>query len=90
MKALLKRDVINILRNPIILKARIIQTLFLGIFIGGLFFNAGRDYTGQTSQNDANSRALIGCLFFFTINNLMMALSAVVLTFPIEREVFRK
>ena len=66
MKALLKRDVINILRNPIILRARIIQTIFLGIFIGGLFFNAGRDYTGQESQNDANSRALLGCLFFLS------------------------
>lgn len=90
MKALIRRDILNILRNPILLRSRIFQTIFLGLFLGGLYFNVGRNYDGHTNQNNANSRALIGMLFYLNWSTFFNSLSAVILTFPIEREVFRK
>ena len=44
--ALLKRDITNIARNPLLVKSRVFQVLFLSVYYGGLYFNAGRkDYT---------------------------------------------
>lgn len=35
---LLKRDYINIVRNPLLLKSRLVQTLIISIFAGGLYY----------------------------------------------------
>jgi hypothetical protein len=46
-----------------ILKVRIFQTIFMAIFTGGLYFNAGRyDYADSLRWN-----TIIGFLFFSTI-----------------------
>lgn len=58
----------------------------MSLFIGGLFFDIGtKDYTVQSYWY-----SITGFLFFITIFALMGALSTVVLTFPLEREVFFK
>ena len=40
--AVLKRDVINTIKNPLVIKARIIQTIFLGLFVGGVYFDTDK------------------------------------------------
>ena len=40
---LLKRDVLNTIRNPMIVKSRIFMTLSMSIYTGGLYFNAARN-----------------------------------------------
>ena len=86
MKALVKRAFINTIRNPMLIKSKVFQGIFLALFIGGLFFDIGtRDYIVRPFWN-----SITGFLFFFCIFSLMGALSPVVLTFPIEREVFFK
>ena len=43
---LLRRDYLNVWRNPLIFKSRFFQFIALGIYFGGVFFDAGdRDYT---------------------------------------------
>jgi hypothetical protein len=42
---LLKRDYINIVRNPLLLKSRLVQTLIISIFAGGLYYGFKEDYT---------------------------------------------
>ena len=57
--ALLGRDVLNIFRNPLLFKARLIQYLFLGLYLGGLCFDIGtRSYTDNLGW-----RAMIGLQF---------------------------
>lgn len=68
------------------LKARLSQSIFLGLFIGGLYFNDGRD--AYTTYIDA--QAIIGFFFFISIANMMMTLSPTSLVFPMERQIFLK
>ena len=43
---LLIRDILNLWRNPLLMKSLIFQGIFLGTFIGGLYFDRGtKDYT---------------------------------------------
>lgn len=86
MSALVHRNVINTIRNPILLKSKIIQGLFLAVYSGGIFFDIGtRDYTNLTFWF-----SITGFLFFMTISALMSSLSPITLTFPSERDVFFK
>lgn len=79
MGALIHRSTINTIRNPMLLKSKIFQSIFMALFVGGLFFNAGtKDYTNLNSW-----QYITGFLFFLTINSLMMTLSPITLTFPL-------
>lgn len=67
-------------------KAKVLQSIFMALFIGGLFFDIGTtDYTQRT-----NWQSITGFLFFMTINSMMMTLSPITLAFPLERDVFFK
>ena len=58
----------------------------MALFVGGLFFDIGtQDYTNRNYWN-----SITGFLFFMTINSMMMTLSPITLTFPLERDVFFK
>lgn len=84
--SLVKRDFINITRNPMLFKSRFIQSIILALYIGGVYFDTGRrDYTTQ-----ANWVAIIGFFFFTAIASLMSALAPISLVFPTERAVFLK
>lgn len=86
MGALVQRSTINTLRNPMLFKAKVLQSIFMALFIGGLFFDIGtKDYTQRV-----NWQSVTGFLFFVTINSMMMTLSPITLAFPLERDVFFK
>jgi hypothetical protein len=84
-KTLVDRDFKNVLRNPLLIKTRFIQTVFIGIYAGGLYCK----FTGNYTET-LNWQALNGFFLFLSINMLMFTLSPVVLVFPSERSVFLK
>lgn len=78
MKQLLKRDLINIIRNPIVVQLRFIQIIVLTIFTGGLYFNAGKaDYTTPIGWN-----TITGFLFYIILDIFFQALTPIALVFP--------
>lgn len=69
-----------------LLRSKLIQGMFISLFIGGLYFGIGKeDYTNKHYWN-----SITGFLFFMTISGLMSFLAPMTLTFPSEREVFFK
>lgn len=84
--ALTYRSVLNTIRNPMLLKAKVFQSIFMALLVGGIFFDIGtQDYTQKSYW-----QAITGFLFFLTIYSLFMTLSPITLTFPLERDVFFK
>jgi hypothetical protein len=77
---LIWRDLINIRRNPLILRARIIQTIILGLITGAIFYDLPIDYHLGSLSVGFNSRN--GCLFFISTSSFMSSLSPIMLTFP--------
>ncbi len=76
----------NVTRNPMLIRSKIIQGIFIAIFVGGLYFDIGtRDYTSIKYWY-----SIVGFLFFSTISGIMTSLAPVTLTFPLERDVFFK
>lgn len=83
---LMKRDILNIWRNPLLFKSRLMQFIFLGLYLGGVFFALGKDdYTVKKYWS-----GISGCLFELNISFLMSSLGPTALTFPVERAVFLK
>lgn len=67
-------------------KARFFQTVFLYIYIGGLYYkNFSENYTDPNAWQSMN-----GVLYYISLNSLMTALVPLTLTFPKERDVFLK
>jgi hypothetical protein len=79
-KTLINRDLTNVLRNPMLIKLRFIQTIFLAIYTGGLYCKLSGDH-----NSDISWYAYAGYFFFMSINLLMMSLVPVELIFPSER-----
>ena len=91
--ALLKRDFLNIMRNPMLLWSRFLGAVIMGIFMGGVFFavtDIFYDTSNSLDRRVSGFRSVIGAMYNMTIHLLMSALSPVALTFPLEREVFLK
>jgi len=84
-KTLVSRDFKNVLRNPLLIKTRFIQTVFISIYEAGVYCQFSGDYTNQISWNKYT-----GFFFFLSIGMLMTALAPVTLVFPTERSVFLK
>jgi len=84
-KTLVSRDLKNVLRNPLLIKTRFLQSVFISIFSGGLFCKFSGD-----DMDMLNWRKLTGFLFFYSISMMMIALSPVALIFPTERNVYLK
>lgn len=86
MGALVKRNFLNSIRNPMLIRSKIFQGIFMGLFVGGLFFDIGtHDYMIRPYW-----MSITGFMFFICILALMGALAPVVLTFPLDRGVFFK
>lgn len=68
-----------------LLKARIVQVIFIAIYTSGLYYQFTGDYT-----QGLNWRALTGFFFFMSISTMMSALAPLSLVFPLERSVFLK
>lgn len=86
--ALMKRDQINIRRNPMLLLSRVGQTIILGLIIGAIFWKLGQDYSTEGQLKSFISKN--GGLFFLAVSYFMAGMSPVILTFPLERAVFLK
>ncbi|KAJ9466210.1 Protein white [Diplonema papillatum] len=74
--ALSQRSMRNIVRNPMLSKARVMQSVVLGLFIGAIFWDPGDDKDGITAKK--------GALFFVTVNQAMLPLMGTLHTFPTE------
>jgi hypothetical protein len=85
--ALIHRNFLNTTRNPMLLRSKVFQTIFLSIFVGGIYFDirSNGPYTDKQVWN-----TLTGFMFFQTITGMMTALSPITITFPAERTVFLK
>jgi hypothetical protein len=66
------------IRNPILIKSRMLLLVTLTIYVGGLYYGAGReDYTDRAHWN-----TIAGFLFFITIDTLFQTLVPITLVFP--------
>ncbi|KAJ9466912.1 Protein white [Diplonema papillatum] len=74
--ALSQRSTRNIARNPMLSKARVVQSVILGLAIGAIFWNPGDDKDGVTAK--------AGALFFVVVNQSMLPLMGTLHTFPTE------
>lgn len=79
---LMKRSWHNSFRNPLIVKAKFGQTLFMALLLGLLYLQLGLD------QEDIQNRQ--GALFFVTVNGLFSATMAVITIFGGEKPVFQR
>ena len=69
-----------------LIKGFFFQAIFLGLYVGGLYFDLGnKDYTVTS-----NWYSIAGFFFFINISFLMAFLSPVALIFPKERQIFLK
>jgi hypothetical protein len=84
-RTLVSRDFKNVLRNPLLIKSRFIQTIFISIYAAGVYCKFSGDYTNQISWYKYT-----GFFFFLSISMMMIALAPVTLVFPTERSVFLK
>jgi hypothetical protein len=77
-KTLIYRDYINILRNPLLVKARFFQTIFMSLFGGGVFFAITKDLLSLSGW-----AGLQGFSLFLGANSLMLAMGPVAIVFPL-------
>jgi len=80
MRELCKRSINNVIREPILLKARIFQTLFMGILAGLIFLRLPNSLTGASDK--------VSGAFFIAVNPLMSGINGPTATFPPERAVY--
>jgi ABC-type multidrug transport system ATPase subunit len=83
---LIKREGVNMFKNPVLLATRFIQTVFIVIFAGGICCNIGN----SDLTNKINWQAITGLFFFLGINGLNNSLNPTAMFFPMERNVFLK
>jgi len=91
MGLIAKRSFLNFVRNPILLKGRIGQSIFIILLICILYFRISKDMDGTSLTNPANIQIIYdinGAIFFYSISQFMSSAMSVVLTFPAERAVF--
>lgn len=80
---LLKRDLIELKRNPMLTRVKVVQTLFSSTFASCIFFQLDQTYP----EGLAN---IAGALFFCMLSMTMMLTSNTVLTFPLSKAVFER
>ncbi|EKX39023.1 hypothetical protein GUITHDRAFT_76679 [Guillardia theta CCMP2712] len=85
MSVLFGRAKNNAIRNRLILRAKIGQSLFMGLLVGLIY----RDL--QTNQRSIQRRQdRTGALFFVSVNVTMSAMMTVITAFGVERVVFER
>ncbi|KAL4474934.1 hypothetical protein ABPG74_001630 [Tetrahymena malaccensis] len=88
LSILVSRQYKNLKRNPMLFQARIIQSVLLGIFIGIVYLPLPSPYDHSDDQRLVND--LNGVIFFLLQNSHMNSMLPVVLSIPLERNVFLK
>eukprot|EP01064_Diplonema_japonicum_P031175 TRINITY_DN54_c0_g1_i5.p1 TRINITY_DN54_c0_g1~~TRINITY_DN54_c0_g1_i5.p1 ORF type:complete len:654 (+),score=204.71 TRINITY_DN54_c0_g1_i5:64-2025(+) len=76
LMALSSRTFRNVLRNPALSKARVVQSVVLGLLLGLVFFDLDDDTLGV--------RAKQGAIFFVMVNQSMLPMMGVLHSFPVE------
>lgn len=79
-RLLMLRTFLDIYRNPMYMRGRIAQMIFSGLLAISIFWNLGHDRAGIESK--------IKVLFHILVNQTMMSMFPVLMTFLNEREVF--
>ncbi|TPX40845.1 hypothetical protein SeMB42_g05847, partial [Synchytrium endobioticum] len=74
----------NAIRNPLIVKSRIAQTIVISLIVGLLFLNSG-SAVGQASVQNRS-----GVMFFATTNNVMSSCIGILSIFGGEKSVFTR
>jgi ABC-type multidrug transport system permease subunit len=82
---LLERDVKEVMRHPMMIKSRFFQTVFLSIYLGGIYCRFGADYT-----NTITWQTVTGFLFFLSISSVFMSFTPATLVFLQQRSVILK
>jgi len=80
--ALTRRSVVDFMREPIKLRAGLIQALFLSVLVGLIYLRLGK------TVSDSQSR--LGALFFVIVNQSFASVTALVNSFPSERVLFMR
>ncbi|EAR86558.2 ABC-2 family transporter protein (macronuclear) [Tetrahymena thermophila SB210] len=88
LQILIGRNIKNMKRSPLELRAKIIQAIILGVFIGLVYLNLPDPYSNRDDQRAVNDYN--GAIFFLIVNSNMSTLFPIVLTFPMEKAVFLK
>jgi hypothetical protein len=89
----MKRDFLNTARNPMVVKSRILSSIIMGLFVGGVFWKIGHNYvdtSGNPNIRTIDFMTMTGLMFFITMMGFMSSLSPVSIVFPKERVVFLK
>ena len=86
LSALVHRNGLNSLRNPMLSQTKLIQGVFLSLFYGGMYFKMG----SNTYLDFAKFTYVCGLSFALTTAFMMAALLPIILTFPQERDIFFK
>ncbi|KAL4474935.1 hypothetical protein ABPG74_001631 [Tetrahymena malaccensis] len=88
LRLLTVRSFLNMKRNPILARSRIIQAIILGVFTGLVYSQLPDPETHANDQRAVNDYN--GALFFLGMVMHMNTLLPIVLTIPSERPVFTK
>lgn len=93
LHAIVRRDFLNALRNPVVFRTRLFISIVLGLLIGGVYFNLSDNYIileqGEKIAG-IDFYSLAGLLFFMSMTGFMSSLTPVTIVFPKERAVFLK
>ena len=93
---MLKRDFIHMLRNPLLLLARLFQSIFLSILVGGAYFQIDR-FDNYIVENELGENVagvdfytLSGFMFFICIVSIFGNMAPGAVLFPKEKLIFMK
>jgi len=80
---LLKRDLIELKRNPALTRVKLVQSLFSSTFASCIFFQLDQTWPEGLGN-------ISGALFFCMLSMTMMLTANTVLTFPLSRAIFER
>ena len=82
--AIVWRDLLNTVRNPMVVKSRVFSSIIMGLFVGGVFWQMGHNYISPINPNvrTVDFMTLTGFLFFVCMTGFMSSLSPVAIVFP--------
>ncbi|CAD8168491.1 unnamed protein product [Paramecium octaurelia] len=95
MNFLMKRQFINYVRSPNLLRSKIFGSVFMLLFLGWLFWQVGKDQPPQDENVSIDDLSkylnnMRGACFVCGTSAIFSALGPLLMLFPIERNIFLK
>jgi ATP-binding cassette subfamily G (WHITE) protein 1 len=84
-KVLFSRAFKNVLRNKMIVRVRLFQSVFLSLVIGSVYFDVSK-----SPEFDTQRMNRAGAMYFLVINQFMSSATGVVTIFSLEKNVFKR